>query len=117
MAYLHTSHGTGALSEQVVTTVDIVGSTVDFRHLILIKSHIPTDVVVEVLTYLVAPVQSEFNTRVLHRTGIAPLVGETCRSRNLHIEQEVLSLLAIPVESQAKTTTEETSVETEVNLL
>ena len=92
----------------------VVGNT---GYLILIGSEVHANVIAEVLANAVVPGESNLNTSVLYVTTIDGSRVSTVDGNLLTTDQPVLSGLLIPVECQAQTAVEETSVETEVELL
>ena len=117
MTFLETSHITGILSQEVITTIVVCLVRLHLCHLVVVVSHIPTYVVLEVLTNLIVPRKRKLNTLVLYSTSILHLGRETCcwiyRNRN----QQVLGLLVIPIQGEAQASTQEASIQTDVQLL
>ena len=117
MSLPHTSHRSCILSQKILTTLNEVGITLNLSYLILIDSHIPVQAISEVLTYFIIPIKCKLHTLVLYSTSVYPLSTETRNSISLDINQEVFGLLTIPVSSKAQTTMQETSIDTNVQLL
>ena len=117
MSLPHTSHITSILSQEILTTLNEVGITLNLCHLILIDSHIPVQAISEVLTHFIIPIKCKLHTLVLYSTSVYPLSTETRNSISLDINQEVFGLLTIPVCSKAQATMQETGIDTNVQLL
>ena len=78
VSFLEACHVASALCEQVATAVVVFLWRVNLSNLVLVVCDVITDVVLEVLSNLVLPVERNLDTGVLNSTGILQLRRETC---------------------------------------
>ena len=86
-------------------------------NLVVVICEVSAYIVVEVLTYVVVPCQTDFYTFILDITTIHILGFCTNMSRHWCLNEPVLGSLDVIVECKRQTTIEETCVNTKVELL
>ena len=88
----------------------------DLGYLIAIGTDISGEVVLEG-THMTTVTDIQFNTLILHLTGIDPLTGSlTHQTDTRHVDEDVGGLLEVPLKRSVEGVTEESEVKTEVCL-
>ena len=116
VAFFEAGHVACALCKQVAAAVVVFLRRVDLGHFVLVVGNVVADVVLEVVAYLVVPVEGHFNTGILDRTGVLQLRGEASRRRHRNRHEQVFGLLLVPVEIEAKLSGQQTCVKADVEL-
>ena len=114
--YLNTAYIRRVLENSIHITNNII-KVLQTSYLICIRSNIQVCTIIEILSYFVVPRKRNFNTLILYITTIdirSTIVTHTHGPFYRSLNQPILSLLIIPVETQAQSLIQETRIKAKV---